>query len=210
MKRSSLKKNIVKNFYSFEGGEGVGKSTVIKKLTEKLTEAGHVVKLTREPGGTDLAEEIRNLIFENEMSKKTEVLLFAASRADHLQKVIIPALNRGEIVLCDRFVDSSIVYQSSKEGILESEIIKINDFVVEETYPHKTFLFDLDPEIAQKRIINVRDNNRFDLEKMEFHTFVRNKYLELAQNNSRFLLIDASLKPEEIAHKIFLELTENE
>lgn len=197
--------DLTKNFYTIEGGEGVGKTTVIQMLKEKLEKSGRRVVITREPGGDKVAELIRNIILDNEIHLNTEILLFAASRSEHLQNVIIPALRQGKIVISDRYVDSSLVYQGSVqkgENVWEINNIAINGFL-----PRKTFLLDLEPAIAMKRISdNNREQNRYDRKEIEFHNKVRDGYRELAANNPRIVVIDADKAPDEITNDIYREI----
>ena len=174
-------------FITFEGGEGSGKSTVMKDVAARLTKEGYKLVLTREPGGTPIAEEIRNVILDKDNTKmdpRTEALLYAASRRQHLVEKIWPALERGEIVLCDRYLDSSLAYQGGARGLGVDEVLSINMFATEGEYPDLTLLFDLEPEEGLKRIEKNkgREVNRLDLEKLEFHKKVRDNFHALAKN----------------------------
>lgn len=171
-------------FITVEGPEGAGKTTVLNLLAAELTEKGYDVVLTREPGGSPIAEKIRQIILDKshtEMDPRTEALLYAASRRQHLVEKIIPALKSGKIVLCDRFIDASIVYQGYARKIGVEEILKINQFAIENTMPDLTLYFDIKPEIGLERIRNNRQGevNRLDLEGIEFHRRVREGYLQL-------------------------------
>ncbi len=194
-------------FITFEGGEGAGKSTAIKKIVEKLEEEGHQIVLTREPGGTPISEEIRRIILDKkniDMDKRTEALLYAASRRQHIVQKIIPSLKEGKIVLCDRFLDSSLAYQGYAREIGVDAVLKMNLFATEGLEPDLTFFFDLDPELGLKRIAAnaSREVNRLDVEKLSFHKAVREGFLCLAKRFShRFIVIDASKDPE----TVFLE-----
>lgn len=201
-------------FITFEGGEGSGKSTVMKDVATRLEKEGYKLVLTREPGGTPIAEEIRNVILDKantKMDPRTEALLYAASRRQHLVEKIWPALERGEIVLCDRYLDSSLAYQGGARGLGVDEVLSINMFATEGEYPDLTLLFDLEPEEGLKRIEKNkgREVNRLDLEKLEFHKKVRDNFHALAKKYStRYIIIDAS-KPlsevEDEAYKIIKE-----
>ena len=163
-------------FITFEGGEGCGKSTVLKAIKERLESEGVSVVLTREPGGTPIAEQIRNVILDKgntAMDGRTEALLYAASRRQHLVEKIWPALQEGKTVLCDRYLDSSLAYQGGARGLGIDEVLSINLFATEGTYPDLTLLFDLEPEQGLARIAanQNREVNRLDLEKLDFHTF---------------------------------------
>lgn len=191
-------------FVSFEGGEGCGKSTILKLLAAKLEKEGYGLVLTREPGGTPIAEQIRNVILDKantKMDPRTEALLYAASRRQHLVEKIWPALKEGKIVLCDRFLDSSLAYQGVARGLGIDEVLNMNYFATEKTFPDLTLLFDLQPEIGLERIAENanREVNRLDLEKLSFHTKVRDAFHELARRfANRYVIIDASRSIEEV------------
>ena len=191
-------------FITFEGGEGSGKSTALKKINELLIEKGYQTVLTREPGGTPISEEIRSVILDKkntDMDRLTEALLYAASRRQHLVQKVWPALKEGKIVLCDRYLDSSLAYQGGARGIGIDKVLDINMFATDGTFPDMTLLFDIKPEIGLARIAaNAgREVNRLDLEKMSFHEGVRKTFLELAERYpERYVVIDASKSPEEV------------
>lgn len=196
-------------FITFEGGEGSGKSTVMKDVAARLTKEGYKLVLTREPGGTPIAEEIRNVILDKDNTKmdpRTEALLYAASRRQHLVEKIWPALERGEIVLCDRYLDSSLAYQGGARGLGVDEVLSINMFATEGEYPDLTLLFDLEPEEGLKRIEKNkgREVNRLDLEKLEFHKKVRDNFHALAKKYStRYVVIDASKSLNEVEDEVY-------
>ena len=196
-------------FITFEGGEGSGKSTVMKDVAARLTKEGYKLVLTREPGGTPIAEEIRNVILDKDNTKmdpRTEALLYAASRRQHLVEKIWPALERGEIVLCDRYLDSSLAYQGGARGLGVDEVLSINMFATEGEYPDLTLLFDLEPEEGLKRIEKNkgREVNRLDLEKLEFHKKVRDNFHALAKKYStRYIIIDASKPLNEVEDEVY-------
>lgn len=196
-------------FITFEGGEGSGKSTVMKDVATRLTKEGYKLVLTREPGGTPIAEEIRNVILDKDNTKmdpRTEALLYAASRRQHLVEKIWPALERGEIVLCDRYLDSSLAYQGGARGLGVDEVLSINMFATEGEYPDLTLLFDLEPEEGLKRIEKNkgREVNRLDLEKLEFHKKVRDNFHALAKKYStRYIIIDASKPLSEVEDEVY-------
>lgn len=191
-------------FITFEGPEGSGKTSVLKKISERLIEKGYPLVLTREPGGVKISEEIRNVILNKEntmMDARAEALLYAASRRQHLVEKVWPNLKNNKIVFCDRYIDSSLAYQGAARGLGVEEVLAINLFATENTLPDLTLLFDINPEIGLKRIAaNAnREINRLDLEKIDFHIKVRNGYLDLAKRyNDRFVTIDASLPLEEV------------
>ncbi|MBR6226336.1 MAG: dTMP kinase [Bacilli bacterium] len=191
-------------FITFEGGEGAGKSTAIKRIVEKLTSEGYEIVLTREPGGTPIAEEIRNVILDKKntaMDPRTEALLYAASRRQHLVEKVIPALKEGKLVLCDRFIDSSLAYQGGARGIGIDNVYNMNLFATEGMLPDLTILFDIKPEEGLARIAanSQREVNRLDVEKLAFHNKVRDSFHELAKKfPERFVIIDASKSPDEV------------
>lgn len=192
-------------FITLEGPEGSGKTTAVEAAVNKLIELGYDVVRTREPGGTPIAEQIRNVILDKENTKmdpRTEALLYAASRRQHLVEKVWPALKEGKIVICDRYLDSSLAYQGGARDLGMDEILNINLFATENTWPDLTLLFDIEPEIGLSRINknSNREVNRLDLEKLEFHHKVRNAFLELAQKYSdRFVIIDASQDKETVS-----------
>jgi len=199
-------------FITFEGGEGAGKSTAIKKIVEKLEKEGREIVLTREPGGTPISEEIRRIILDKknvDMDKRTEALLYAASRRQHIVQKIIPSIKEGKIVLCDRFLDSSLAYQGYAREIGVDAVLEMNLFATEGLEPDLTFFFDLDPELGLKRIAanSSREVNRLDVEKLSFHKAVREGFLSLAKRFShRFVVIDASKDPESVFLEIYSEI----
>ena len=191
-------------FVTFEGGEGSGKSTVLKQVNEILLSEGHSTLLTREPGGTPISEQIRNVILDKantSMDPRTEALLYAASRRQHLVEKIWPALKEGKIVLCDRFLDSSLAYQGGARGLGMDEILEVNRYATEGQFPDITLFFDLDPSIGLQRIAaNAgREVNRLDLERMTFHKKVRASFQKLASlYPERYVTIDASQPLEKV------------
>lgn len=181
-------------FITLEGGEGSGKSTVIHALKDKLLQSGREVIITREPGGTPLAEDIRNLTLHNVMSPMTEALLMAAARKEHLEKVIIPALEAGHTVLCDRFVHSSYVYQGIVQHVGLDVVKDLNEKVVGEWMPDLTLYLDLDPSVGLARIqSNNRETNKLDEYDLAFHEEVRQAYQKVFRSNpDSVLIVDAS------------------
>jgi dTMP kinase len=196
-------------FIVFEGGEGTGKTTQIQLLADKLKQNGFNVYLTREPGGMGcpIAEKIRALLKDPEnrdMTPETELFLFLASRAQHVKKVIIPHLERGDIVVCDRFFGSTFAYQHFGRGLFNlDEVKKINDFAIHGLEPDLTILLDLPPEEGLKRIESEIKKDRFDSEKLEFHKKVRTGYLTLAKIKPNWTLIDARGTINDIHDKIW-------
>jgi dTMP kinase len=191
-------------FVTFEGGEGSGKSTVLKKVDSLLKEEGHQTVVSREPGGTQISEEIRNVILDRKntnMDPRTEALLYAASRRQHLVEKVWPALKEGKIVLCDRFLDSSLAYQGGARGLGIDQILEVNQYATEGFLPALTLLFDIEPAKGLARIAanQGREVNRLDLEKLSFHEGVRATFLSLAKRFSdRYIVLDASLPLEEV------------
>ncbi|MGM0754516.1 MAG: dTMP kinase [Bacillota bacterium] len=198
-------------FITVEGPEGAGKSTILTELYNQLVQDGFDVIQTREPGGISIAEQIREVILNTkntEMDKRTEALLYAAARRQHLVEKVIPALNEGKIVICDRFIDSSLAYQGNARGIGMEEVMNINQFAIEDKMPDLTLYFDIDPEEGLKRIAkhNGREVNRLDLESVDFHESVQEGYQKLVkQYPDRIQIIDASKSKEAVfsdAYKI--------
>ena len=194
-------------FITIEGQEGSGKTTAVNAAVEQLEKMGYQIVRTREPGGTPIAEQIRNVILDKNntaMDKGTEALLYAASRRQHLVEKVWPALKEGKIVICDRYLDSSLAYQGGARDLGVDNILQVNNFATEGTFPDLTLLFDIEPELGLARIAanSDREVNRLDLEKLEFHKKVRNTFLELAKRYpERFVVIDASQSREEVARK---------
>jgi dTMP kinase len=186
-------------FFSFEGGEGSGKTTIINSLYEELRTIGYEVIKTREPGGSKIAEEIRRVILkiDNEnMDYKTEALLYAASRRQHLVEVIIPALNEGKIVLCDRYIDSSLAYQGHARGLGIDEVYRINEYAIGGLLPDYTIYIDVLPETGLKRIKKAnREMDRLDLETSNFHSLVREGYLKVASMYPKRIIVLDGDKP---------------
>ncbi len=193
-------------FISVEGPDGSGKTTLVRELSSQLEEILNVPLLTtREPGGSNIAEKIREVIIDpnnQEMDDRTEALLFAASRRQHVIEKINPALQAGEVVLCDRFVDSSIAYQGAGRKIGVEEVASINQFATENLSPDLTLYLDIDAQVGLNRIGSKhsnREKDRLELEKISFHNRVRDAYLTLLKENSeRMHLIDASQSMEKV------------
>ena len=192
-------------FITLEGPEGSGKTTAVKTAVQKLQELGYEIVQTREPGGTPIAEQIRNVILDKAntaMDPRTEALLYAASRRQHLVEKVWPAIKEGKIVICDRYLDSSLAYQGGARDLGVGNVLNINMFATEGTWPDLTLLFDLDPTVGLARIAKnaQREVNRLDLEKLEFHNKVRQTFLDLSKRYpERFVVIDASKSQEEVA-----------
>ena len=201
-------------FITFEGGEGSGKTTIANMIKDTLSAEGYHVVLTREPGGVDIAEKIRDVIVDvknTNMDKKTEALLYAASRRQHLVEKVIPALEKGFIVICDRYVDSSLVYQGIARGIGIDEVYEMNLFATDNKLPDRTIFFDVKPEVGLKRVHsdNQREVNRLDLEKMEFHQKVYEGYLQICDKySSRIVKVDAHLSVDEVYKQVIERIRE--
>ncbi|HIO93113.1 MAG TPA: dTMP kinase [Leucothrix mucor] len=182
-------------FISFEGVEGGGKTTNIHFIAESLKVAGKKILLTREPGGTEVSEAIREVLLSKDlpaMHQDTELLLMFAARAEHLQKKILPALAQDTWVLCDRFTDASYAYQGGGRGIAEERIALLESWVQGECRPDYTFLFDLDAETGLSRVRSRGETDRIEQESIDFFNRIRDKYLEMAQQYShRYRVINA-------------------
>jgi len=185
---------------SFEGGEGAGKSTLIQKIYDDLNAQGQDVLLTRAPGGTMTGELIRHLLLhhdEKDISPRCELFLFLADRSQHVQEVILPALQQKRIVLCDRFNDSTVAYQGGARGFDLDWIRKLCLFATQNLEPDITLYLDIDPEEALKRVNRSKD--RIEKEALEFHKKIRGAYLEIAKKDpKRFHVIDASRNPDDV------------
>jgi dTMP kinase len=199
-----MKKGI---FIAFEGGEGSGKTTIANRLFNQLKKEGYDCLYTREPGGVRIAEDIRNIILDKrnvDLDPKTEALLFAASRRQHLVEKVIPALNKGQIVISDRYIYSSIVYQGIGRKLGIKEVFNINKFAIDKYMPDLIILLDIDPEIGLMRANNrPEDNNRLDDETMEFHKMVNSGYLKVAKSDKTIAIVDASKSEDEVFHEVY-------
>jgi dTMP kinase len=196
-------------FITFEGPEGAGKTSVLKAIVERLENEDIEFLSTREPGGIEIAEKIREIILNPEhtaMDPHTEALLYAAARSQHFYEKVEPALQAGKHVLCDRFIDSSLVYQGIGRGLGVEKVRAINEFAIGTRLPDKTILFDLEPAIGLARIEANRQNeiNRLDVESIAFHEKVRNGYLQIAKEDpNRIVLIDANRPLKEVVEAVW-------
>jgi dTMP kinase len=194
-------------FITIEGIEGAGKSTAVKVIVEFLTARGHEVVVTREPGGTPLAEQMRKLLLDPDAQEaidpKTELLLMFAGRAQHIAQVIHPALRAGNTVVCDRFVDASYAYQGAGRGLPAEWIAALDKMVVAALCPDATILLDVDPALGLQRSQQRGPQDRFEKEKVAFFEKVRHAYLERArQEPARFHVIDASQTLERVTTQL--------
>jgi len=191
---------------TLEGIEGAGKSTAVDFIEDFLTKEGHDVIKTREPGGTVIGEQIREILLKNEnytLTYDTELLLVFSARAQHIQEVILPALSSGKIILCDRFTDASYAYQGGGRGIDASRINLLEKWVQGDLRPNLTLLFDLDVSIGMQRTKKRSDADRFEREEINFFEKIRNTYLERAKNEpQRFRIINSASSLESVKEQI--------
>jgi dTMP kinase len=187
-------------FIAFEGGEGAGKSTQEQLLAEHLIAAGHEVVRTREPGGTPAAEAMRNIVLSPQylgLDARSEALLFAAARGEHVARVIRPALDRGAVVVCDRYLDSSVAYQGYGRDLGAEKVRDLSLWATNNLLPDLTIVLDIDPLLGLTRITNP---DRLEAEPIEYHVRVRAAFLAIAGADSeRYLVLDATLPKGEIA-----------
>lgn len=201
-------------FITFEGPEGAGKTTVIKKIAERLAQQNIDVLATREPGGIEIAEKIRTIILNpahTAMDERTEALLYAAARSQHYFEKVRPALDAGKMVICDRFIDSSLAYQGYARGIGVDEVLSINEFAIGKKLPDLTILFDISPEVGLARIHahGDREVNRLDVESLAFHQKVREGYLQLVTRYpERINVINADQSIERVIEDVWAVLSE--
>ncbi|MCS4276263.1 dTMP kinase [Mycetocola sp. BIGb0189] len=193
-------------FITFEGGDGSGKTTQAELLDVWLRERGETTLRSREPGGTEVGEQLREIVLHHrgEISSRAEALLYAADRAQHIDTKIRPALERGEIVLQDRYIDSSLAYQGAGRALGVDEVRALSVWASGDLWPNLTILLDLDPDNARERLNSARTRfDRLEAEKSAFHGRVRTVFLELAQAEpERFLVLDATLSIDDLATRI--------
>ncbi len=193
-------------FIAFEGGDGAGKSTQVALLRDALEEAGRTVTVTRQPGGTDLGRQIRDLVLHGDhVSPRAEALLFAADKAHHVEQLIRPALDRGEVVLTDRYTDSSVAYQGAGRDLGAQEIHELTMWAVDGLVPDLTVVVDVPAEEGRRRRGEVHD--RLEAEADTFHEAIRAHYLAMATGNpQRYLVVDGTSSPEQIHAEVLARL----
>ena len=195
-------------FITIEGPDGAGKTTQVKKISEYLKSKGYKVLVTREPGGTALGEKLRKVLLSLDGESpvpEAEALIYAASRAQLVNKVIRPALESGYIIVCDRFVDSSLAYQGWARALGIERLAEINGWFLKDTWPDLTIVLDIDPAVSLKRISGKKD--RLENEALDFHRKVREGFLKLAAlYPDRIRILDASKDPQQTFESILLEL----
>lgn len=193
---------MTQRFITLEGGEGAGKTTLAMSLQDALREEGYEVVVTREPGGCLLAEQIRHWLLDQDkeaLAIESEVLLFLAARAQHVHQLIKPALHAGKVVICDRFIDSTIAYQVAARGLPYELVKEMSLFASHQLHPSLTFLLDLPVEIGLKRARARGKDNRFDAASVQFHETVRQAFLTAAASDSeRIVVLDATESPDKI------------
>ncbi|MEF7497014.1 dTMP kinase [Lysinibacillus sphaericus] len=196
-------------FITFEGPEGAGKTTVIQKIAERLAEKNIDVLATREPGGIEIAEKIRTIILNpahTAMDERTEALLYAAARSQHYFEKVRPALDAGKLVICDRFIDSSLAYQGYARGIGIDEVLSINEFAIGKKLPDMTILFNIAPEVGLARIYATgnREVNRLDVESLPFHQKVHEGYLLLVERYpERIRMVNADQDIDSVVEEVW-------
>lgn len=195
-------------FIALEGGDGAGKSTQASLLCRALEEDGRTVVRTREPGGTPIGEKLRALVLEHghgDIDARTEALLFAASRAAHVHQVIVPALTRGDVVVCDRYIDSSVAYQGAGRNLGAQAVLDVNRWATDGLRPDLTVLLDVDPAEGRSRRSGRAAEDRLEAEPDAFHTSIRSAFLDLARRDpARYLVLSAAGSPDAI-HEAILE-----
>ncbi|HWL13488.1 MAG TPA: dTMP kinase [Ureibacillus sp.] len=202
-------------FITFEGPEGAGKTTILTRIAERLREQNIDVLATREPGGIEIAEKIREVILNpahTAMDERTEALLYAAARSQHFFEKVEPAMKQGKLVLCDRFIDSSLAYQGYARGIGMEEVLSINEFAIGKRIPDLTVLFDLNPAVGLARIHahNERELNRLDVESLSFHEKVREGYHEVVKlYPDRIKVVNADQSVENVVEDVWRLICES-
>ena len=201
----------MKKFITFEGGEGTGKSTQAKLLFSSIKKTSEKVILTREPGGTNIAEEIRKIIVKNNynLNKVSELLLIYAARNEHLKDTIIPSLDKGHVILCDRFLDSTFVYQVQGKKIDPKIFEYFNKLIIKNYKPEITFIIDIDPIIGIERSLKLnKKETKYEKLPLSFHKKVRKDFITLSKKDERFKLIDGNKSIIEIHKEIIMTINE--
>ena len=201
----------MKKFITFEGGEGTGKSTQAKLLFSSIKNTSEKVILTREPGGTNIAEEIRKIIVKNNynLNKVSELLLIYAARNEHLKDTIIPSLDKGHVILCDRFLDSTFVYQVQGKKIDTKIFEFFNKLIIKNYKPEVTFIIDIDPIIGIERSLKLnKKETKYEKLPLSFHEKVRKDFITLSKKDERFKLIDGNKSIIEIHKEIIMTINE--
>lgn len=201
----------MKKFITFEGGEGTGKSTQAKLLFSSIKNTSEKVILTREPGGTNIAEEIRKIIVKNNynLNKVSELLLIYAARNEHLKDTIIPSLDKGHVILCDRFLDSTFVYQVQGKKIDPKIFEYFNKLIIKNYKPEITFIIDIDPIIGIERSLKLnKKETKYEKLPLSFHKKVRKDFITLSKKDERFKLIDGNKSIIEIHKEIIMTINE--
>ena len=199
--------NILGKFITLEGVDGAGKTTHVKFIKKYLADLGINFIMTREPGGTLLGEQLREILLHDEMTPETETLLMFAARNEHIEKVICPNLKGGKVVISDRFTDATYAYQSGGKGVKEKKIDILKEWVQASLQPDLTFLFDLSVEVSIERLNKTRELDKFEREEKSFHENIRQKYLLLAKASpERFCILNSEESIEDIQNQIKLKL----
>jgi dTMP kinase len=190
-------------FITLEGVDGAGKSSHLNWLETWFTSRGCQVRMTREPGGTAIGEQLREMVLHQSMHAETEALIMFAARREHIEQVIRPALAAGAVVISDRFTDASFAYQSGGRGLPEARLAVLEDWVHSGLQPDLTLLFDLSPEIAAQRLSSAREPDRFEREQTDFHARVRDAYLRRAEQfAARIKIIDGSRSLDQVRQQL--------
>ena len=199
--------NNLGKFITLEGVDGAGKTTHVKFIKKYLSDLGVNFVMTREPGGTLLGEQLREILLHEQMTPETETLLMFAARNEHSEKVIRPNLTEGKVVISDRFTDATYAYQSGGKGVKEKKIDILKEWVQGNLQPNFTFLFDLSVEVSIERLNKTRELDKFEREEKSFHENIRQKYLLLAKASpDRFCILNSEESIEEIQNQIKLKL----
>ena len=199
--------NNLGKFITLEGVDGAGKTTHIEFIKKYLSDLGINFIMTREPGGTMLGEQLREILLHDDMTAETETLLMFAARSEHIEKVIRPNLKKGKVVISDRFTDATYAYQAGGKGVKEKKIDILKEWVQGNLQPNFTFLFDVSVEVSIERLNKTRELDKFEREEKSFHENIRQKYLLLAKASpERFCILNSEESIEEIQNQIKLKL----